>query len=232
MCLQIIVSENRACHATRENKLVNASILDWTYKQVLSFKPITWSGKNLLDFIYRKTFSWKKKPLESAQVVSVGKPGKVFKQSTMSSRGFLLRTHDDDSFDQPEIRQLSPSIVISRSDFFTGDSGGETTDCQWNIVGLIAFYRLWRQRAKQFRDNLFVFRFLLRSLKIVNRFINKHESAATWTSVCVYVCAIVFLVDNALESEDLQHAHILMCHVSDDIFRATSLLLAREFLRR
>lgn len=48
----------------------------------------------------------------------------------MSSRGFLLRTHDDDSFDQPDIRALSPSIVISRSDFFSGDLGGERKDCQ------------------------------------------------------------------------------------------------------
>lgn len=40
----------------------------------------------------------------------------------MSSRGFLLRMPDDDSFDQP----LSPNIVISRSDYFAAkDDGGK-----------------------------------------------------------------------------------------------------------
>lgn len=48
----------------------------------------------------------------------------------MSSRGFLLLAHDDDSFDQPDIRALSPSIVISRSDFF---QGGEAKGCTSSI---------------------------------------------------------------------------------------------------
>lgn len=36
----------------------------------------------------------------------------------MSARGFLLTIHDDDSFDEPVIRPISPNIIISRSDFF------------------------------------------------------------------------------------------------------------------
>lgn len=39
----------------------------------------------------------------------------------MSSRGFLLQVHDDDSFDQPvEIRPLSPNIIVTRGDYFEG----------------------------------------------------------------------------------------------------------------
>lgn len=44
----------------------------------------------------------------------------------MSSRGFLLRMHDDDSFDQANRQPLSPNIVISRSDYFAAkDEGGK-----------------------------------------------------------------------------------------------------------
>lgn len=43
----------------------------------------------------------------------------------MSSRGFLLRTHEDDSFDQPEMRPLSPNIIVSRADFFAAQEEGE-----------------------------------------------------------------------------------------------------------
>lgn len=41
----------------------------------------------------------------------------------MSSRGFLLRMHDDDSFDQTERRPLSPNIIVSRPDFFAAQDG-------------------------------------------------------------------------------------------------------------
>lgn len=42
----------------------------------------------------------------------------------MSARGFLIAIHDDDSFDQPVIRPISPNIIISRSDFFAAREGG------------------------------------------------------------------------------------------------------------
>lgn len=48
-----------------------------------------------------------------------------FLLSTMSSRGFLLRIHDDDSYDQPEMRPLSPNIIVSRSDYFAAREEGE-----------------------------------------------------------------------------------------------------------
>lgn len=35
----------------------------------------------------------------------------------MSSRGFLLRMPDDDLYD-PELRPISPNIIISRSEYF------------------------------------------------------------------------------------------------------------------
>ena len=44
----------------------------------------------------------------------------------MSSRGFLLRIPDDDSFDNTDILALSPTIVLSRSEYF--DEGGKTID--------------------------------------------------------------------------------------------------------
>ena len=37
----------------------------------------------------------------------------------MSSRGFLLRMHDDDPFDASNRQPLSPNIVVSRSDYFS-----------------------------------------------------------------------------------------------------------------
>lgn len=43
----------------------------------------------------------------------------------MSARGFLLAIHDDDSFDQPVMRPISPNITISRSDFFHATEGGK-----------------------------------------------------------------------------------------------------------
>ena len=44
----------------------------------------------------------------------------------MSSRGFILRMPDDDSFDLASRQALSPNIVISRSDYFAakGDEDG------------------------------------------------------------------------------------------------------------
>ncbi|KAG5684191.1 hypothetical protein PVAND_013431 [Polypedilum vanderplanki] len=41
----------------------------------------------------------------------------------MSSRGFLLRMHDDDSLEPIERRPLSPNIIISRQDYFTAREG-------------------------------------------------------------------------------------------------------------
>ena len=56
----------------------------------------------------------------------------------MSSRGFLLRIHDDDSLDQPEARPISPnilspgivspSIVLTRSDYFHAVRGEQIID--------------------------------------------------------------------------------------------------------
>lgn len=43
----------------------------------------------------------------------------------MSSRGFLLRMPDDDLYDQPDRRPLSPNIIVSRSDFFDAQDGGK-----------------------------------------------------------------------------------------------------------
>lgn len=47
----------------------------------------------------------------------------------MSARGFLLRIQDDedDSFDLPDRRPLSPNIIVSRADYFSPIQGGE--DC-------------------------------------------------------------------------------------------------------
>lgn len=45
----------------------------------------------------------------------------------MSSRGFLLSMHDDDSYDQPDLRPLSPNIIISRSDYFAATEGGKVS---------------------------------------------------------------------------------------------------------
>lgn len=42
----------------------------------------------------------------------------------MSSRGFLLRMPDDDSYDL-EMRPISPNIIISRSEYFAAQDGGE-----------------------------------------------------------------------------------------------------------
>lgn len=52
----------------------------------------------------------------------------------MSSRGFLLRTLEDDSFDQPELRPLSPNIVVSRSDFFNSHYGKIPTAIAGNAL--------------------------------------------------------------------------------------------------
>lgn len=54
----------------------------------------------------------------------------------MSSRGFLLRAHDDDSFDQPELRPLSPKIIVSRSDYFAAREGGENCVSTTNVHNL------------------------------------------------------------------------------------------------
>lgn len=43
----------------------------------------------------------------------------------MSARGFLLRMPDDDLYD-PEMRPISPNIIISRSDFFAAQAEGKT----------------------------------------------------------------------------------------------------------
>lgn len=43
----------------------------------------------------------------------------------MSSRGFLLRMFDDDSYEQSELRPLSPNIIISRSEFIAAEEAGE-----------------------------------------------------------------------------------------------------------
>ena len=42
----------------------------------------------------------------------------------MSSRGFLLRMHDDDSYEADRL-PLSPNIVVSRADFFDAQEGGK-----------------------------------------------------------------------------------------------------------
>lgn len=42
----------------------------------------------------------------------------------MSSRGFLLRMPDDDSYD-PDMRPISPNIIISRSEYFAAQEEGE-----------------------------------------------------------------------------------------------------------
>ena len=42
----------------------------------------------------------------------------------MSARGFLLRMPDDDLYD-PEMRPISPNIIISRSDFFAAQAEGK-----------------------------------------------------------------------------------------------------------
>lgn len=69
----------------------------------------------------------------------------------MSSRGFLLRIHDDDSFDQPEMRPLSPNIIISRSEYFAAREEGEKwTNHQFSSINVVIirnprFYRLKRQ---------------------------------------------------------------------------------------
>lgn len=52
----------------------------------------------------------------------------------MSSRGFLLRTHDDDSFDQHDMRPLSPNIIVSRRDFFTVHDSGKTYTSSPNCI--------------------------------------------------------------------------------------------------
>ena len=52
----------------------------------------------------------------------------------MSARGFLLAIHDDDSFDQPVMRPISPNIIISRSDFFAATGGGNLiTNLFWHL---------------------------------------------------------------------------------------------------
>lgn len=51
------------------------------------------------------------------------KPGTVLLLK-MSSRGFLLRMPDDDSYD-PEMRPISPNIIISRSDYIAAHDGGK-----------------------------------------------------------------------------------------------------------
>lgn len=52
----------------------------------------------------------------------------------MSSRGFLLRIHDDDSYDQPEMRPLSPNIIVSRSDYFAAREEGEKWTNQFSSI--------------------------------------------------------------------------------------------------
>lgn len=63
----------------------------------------------------------------------------------MSSRGFLLRTHEDDSFDQPELRPLSPNIIVSRSDFFYAHDLGKTAvtsgKCTLDVIQSILRFR-------------------------------------------------------------------------------------------
>lgn len=46
----------------------------------------------------------------------------------MSSRGFLLRMPDDDDSYDPKMRPISPNIIISRSEYFAAQEGGEKFD--------------------------------------------------------------------------------------------------------
>lgn len=130
----------------------------------------------------------------------------------MSSRGFLLRMHDDDSLDQPVARALSPSIlspgivspsiIVTRNDYFSA-KGGETflSDKKHRKDYILSLCRhLWVNQQALFLRPFVCVPILFRlCLKIINRWTNKHESAI---NVCEWL-PIDLLILQANGARDL-----------------------------
>lgn len=123
---EITTKTKKKSRVPRDNKINPQCVL----KEQKDLETITWSAKkppweDFRLFLDGEKINFCAQQISVQAPVGVGGPGSFFIDfyflSKMSSRGFLLRIPDDDSFDQPDIRSLSPNILVSRSDFFEGE---------------------------------------------------------------------------------------------------------------